>query len=304
MPHALIIGANGFSGRYLQRELLEHNWRVSCADITSGSKCMSCNLLEREEVKQLIAAIEPDAVVNLAGFSSVGQSWERPREAFELNLCATVNLLEVMRYAPKKARILLIGSSEQYGDADGIATEETPQSPTSPYAIAKQAQEQLALLYAKAYDMDICLTRTFNSIGAGQRDGFVLSDFASGIVRVERGLCDRLRVGNTAAIRCFTDMRDTVRAYRLILERGQKGQVYNVGAETPRSVGELLDMLIGMATVDIPVEVDPERIRACDPACLRCDHSLLTADTGWQPEIPIEQTLREILEHYRSRETL
>ncbi|MBE6753060.1 MAG: NAD-dependent epimerase/dehydratase family protein [Ruminococcaceae bacterium] len=300
IEHILVLGAAGFSGMHLCRELEQCGYRVTKADTLPRADCISSDLLDRAALDLLIVRYKPDAIINLAGFPSVGRSWQQPREAIDINLCAAVNLLEAVRHSGMPVRLLLIGSSEQYGDADGLVGEDTAQCPASPYAISKQAQEQLALLYHRVYGMDIVLTRTFNSIGPGQRKGFVMADLASGIVRIERGLQDKLPIGNTAAVRCFTDMRDTVRAYRLLVEKGVSGRVYNVGSDKPYSVQQLLDMLISLSGREIQTERDAARFRAADPRCVRCDHTLLTADTGWQCQYTTEQTLKDILQHFRA----
>ena len=171
--------------------------------------------------------------------------------------------------------------------------------PMNPYAVSKVAQEQLGRAYARAYGLRICMTRSFNHGGAGQRTGFMIPDFARGIVRVERGEEETLSVGNLASRRDFTHVKDIVRAYRLIAEKGRPGEVYNVGSGTTWSAGEVLDRMTAMASCPIPVRQDPARMRPSDTPVICCDHSKLTRDTGWEPVLPLDEILRDTLTYYR-----
>ena len=160
------------------------------------------------------------------------------------------------------------------------------------------------MLYARSYGMRIIATRSFNHGGAGQRQGFMIPDFAAGIVRVERGETPTLRVGNLAAWRDFTHVKDVVRAYRMLAEKGRSGEVYNVGSGKVWQVQDILEKMRGLAETPIPVEQDPARMRPSDTPVIRCDNSKLTGDTGWRPEHTLEEILKETLEWYRSAERL
>ena len=173
--------------------------------------------------------------------------------------------------------------------------------PQTPYAVSKLAQEELAKAYVRAYGMKICMTRSFNHGGAGQREGFLIPDFAAGIVRVERGLEKALWVGNLESRRDFTHVRDVVRAYRLLSEKGRPGEVYNVGSGRTYSAREILDGLLKMTDHVIPVKQDPAKMRPSDTPVICCDNTKLTKDTDWSPEIPLEQILMETLQHYRKK---
>jgi len=222
-----------------------------------------------------------------------------------LNVVASVNLLEAVRKVdPQGIRLVIVGSSDQYGNlgaAGASVREDMELKPQTPYAISKRAQEELAKLYARSYGMNICMTRSFNHGGAGQRTGFMIPDFASGIVKVERGEASELCVGNLASRRDFTHVKDVVRAYRLIAEKGRSGEVYNVGSGVTWSAQEVLDMLRGMAKCDIPVRQDPARMRPSDTPVICCDHSKLTRDTGWEPELGMENILQEVLSDLREK---
>ena len=172
--------------------------------------------------------------------------------------------------------------------------------PMNPYAISKAAQEQLGMAYAKSYGLRVCMTRSFNHGGAGQRPGFMIPDFASGIVRVERGEADAVSVGNLTSRRDFTHVKDVVKAYRLIAEKGKPGEVYNIGSGVTYSAQEVLDKLIGMAKCPVTVRQDPARMRPSDTPVICCDNRKLKKDTGWEPELGMEEILKETLEWYRS----
>jgi len=219
-----------------------------------------------------------------------------------MNVKGTLHLLEAVRKTDRPVRLLLVGSSEQYGarHTPGEAmSEEMPLCPQNPYGISKCTQEALGKLYADAFGMDIVMTRSFNHIGPDQPAGFVIPDLIQGIVSVERQEKDALPVGNLSVSRDFTDVRDVARAYRLLAERGEKGEVYNVGSGKMWGLRELLEKLLSMAKVPVPVKTDPERMRPSDMPYTLCDYRKLHAATGWTPQIEIEQTLLEMLEHFR-----
>ena len=216
----------------------------------------------------------------------------------------TANLLEAVRTAAPTARVLLVGSSDQYGvttaDISSI-TEDTPLQPRTPYGVSKCAQESLGMVYARTYGLAVCMTRTFSFGGAGQRKGFVLSDFASGIAAVEEGLAAELCVGNLDSERDFTHIKDVARAYRLICEKGVPGEVYNVGSGELHSIRAVLNGLLALSEKEIPVRQPTGKKRPTDVHGAPCCHDKLTAQTGWQPEIPFETILRDELEDWRVR---
>ena len=305
---ALITGSEGFVGRYLRQELESCGHTVVRADRVEGPGVRRVDLLDAPATEALLEQERPDWIFHLAGQADIGLSWRKPRLTFELNILAALHVLEALRKADRRGvRVVIVGSSDQYGalGADGQrVTEETPLRPSSPYAISKRAQEELAALYAGAYGLSVSMTRSFNHGGAGQRAGFMIPDFASGIVRIERGLQRDLSVGNLAARRDFTHVRDIVRAYRLIAEKGAPGEVYNVGSGVTWSAGEILDRLIALAKVPVPVRQDPARMRPSDSPVICCDHAKLTRDTGWEPELPLDRILTDTLEWFRSRPDL
>lgn len=299
---ALITGSRGFVGGYLRKELEASGYEVIGLDITEDQDTIQADLLNAKQVSNAIASVQPDVVFHLAGQASVAQSWKIPQKTVEVNVIGTINLMEAVRTVIAEIPMVLIGSSDEYGQlgAAGVSvSEEMELRPQTPYAVSKKAQEEIAQVYVQAHGMHICMTRSFNHGGPGQRTGFLIPDFASGIVAVERGEKDRLLVGNLSARRDFTHVRDVVRAYRLIAERGTPGTVYNVGAGKTYSAQEILDQLSAMAECPIPVEQDPSKMRPSDTPVICCDHSRLTRDTGWEPEISMETILQETLEEWR-----
>lgn len=243
-------------------------------------------------------------VFHLAGQPSVAQSWKIPQKTVELNVVAALNLMEAVRTENPNCRMVMVGSSDEYGNLGeaGVRVDEfIAARPQTPYAVSKKAQEEMAGVYVRAYGMWICMTRSFNHGGAGQAKGFLIPDFASGIVAVERGEAPCLRVGNLEARRDFTHVKDMVRAYRLIAEKGRPGEVYNVGSGTTHSAREILDRLRSMARCEIPVEQDPAKMRPSDTPVICCDHGKLTQDTGWEPEYELGAILQDALEDWRSR---
>ncbi len=302
---ALITGSEGFVGKYLRAELEANGYDVTGLDLVPGEKTVAVNLLEADRVEALLAELKPEVIIHLAGQPDVGRSWKIPAKTFEINVIAAVNLMEAMRKACPESRLVLVGSSDEYGrllEAGVSVSEETAVHPMTPYAISKIAQEQMGQAYARAYGMHICMTRSFNHGGAGQKTGFMIPDFCLGIVKAERGETDAVSVGNLASKRDFTHVKDVVRAYRLIAEKGRSGEIYNVGSGKTHSAGEILDRLIALSGSAVAVRPDPARMRPSDTPVICCDRSKLTRDTGWEPQLEIDDILRDTLEYYRARQ--
>lgn len=299
---ALITGSQGFVGGYLRRELEQNGYEVIGLDIQPGEKTVQADLLDAARLIGLIRELAPQAVFHLAGQANVAQSWSIPQKTVEVNVIAAINLMEAVRQATPRARMVLVGSSDQYGnlgETGKLVCETVETRPQTPYAVSKKAQEEMAQVYARAYGLHICMTRSFNHGGAGQREGFLIPDFAAGIVRVEKGIAESLRVGNLTARRDFTHVKDVVRAYRLIAEKGRSGEIYNVGSGVTCSAQEILDKLLAMAECPIPVEQDPAKMRPSDTPVICCDRGKLTRDTGWEPELPLNVILRDTMEWFR-----
>lgn len=301
---ALITGSQGFVGHYLRQELESNGYIVTGLDVQAGDNTIQVDLLDSEQVKAAIKAVAPDIVIHLAGQANVGLSWKIPQKTIQINLVGTINLMEAVREFNPSVRMVLVGSSDQYGNlgaAGADVSEDLLTKPQTPYAVSKKAQEEMAMVYVKAYGMNICMTRSFNHGGAGQREGFMIPDFAAGIVRVERGEATELRVGNLSARRDFTHVKDIVRAYRLLAEKGCAGEVYNVGSGKTASAQEILDQLREMARCPVPVSQDPAKMRPSDTPVICCNHDKLTKDTGWMPEYTLQDILQDTLAFYRNR---
>ena len=304
MKKALITGSSGFVGPYLRHELEQNGYSVTGLDLRGGENTIQADLLDAGQVRRVIREEVPDAVFHLAGQANVARSWAIPQKTVELNVIAALNLMEALRAERPDCRTVIVGSSDQYGnlgEAGRMVDERTPVRPQTPYAVSKMAQEEMARVYVRAYGLSICTTRSFNHGGAGQEKGFLIPDFASGITAVERGEDSCLRVGNLDAKRDFTHVKDVARAYRLLAEKGHSGEVYNVGSGITYSARQVLDKLLSMARCPIPVEQDPAKLRPSDTPVICCDHSKLTRDTGWQPELVMDQILSDVLADWRSR---
>jgi GDP-4-dehydro-6-deoxy-D-mannose reductase len=255
--------------------------------------------------RQLLEATQPDWIFHLAGQAFVGSSWADPWDTLETNLRAQINLLEAVRALSPAAHLLIIGSNEEYGriaPADLPLHEEVVLRPDSPYGVSKVGQDLLGQQYYFSYGLHIVRVRPFNHIGPRQNSKFVAPAFASQVAAIEAGRQSPIiRVGNLAARRDFTDVRDMVRAYVLALEHGHPGEVYNIGSGRSRGVQEILDTLLGLSNVAIRVEVDPARLRPSDVPEAVCDPRKFKACTGWEPTIAFEQTLHDLLDYERQQ---
>ncbi|NOR15180.1 MAG: NAD-dependent epimerase/dehydratase family protein, partial [Candidatus Aminicenantes bacterium] len=224
---------------------------------------------------------------------------------FSINSIGQINLFEAVLDLGLEPRIQIAGSSEEYGlesPEEVPMTEANPLRPLSPYAVSKVAQDMLGYQYFRSYGMHIVRTRGFNHTGPRRGDVFICSNFARQIVEIEKNLREPvIYVGNMEAKRDFTDVRDTVRAYWLSLEKGEAGEVYNIGTGTAFSIKEVLDMLLEKSTVDVKVEVDPKRLRPSDVQILLSDSSKFRQQTGWAPQIPFQQSLLDLLDYWRER---
>lgn len=303
MRNAIITGAMGFVGKFLRTEMAENGYNVIGVDIIQGQNHDEViDLLDSSAVNDLIKRVKPDVLVHLAGQANVGCSWKNPQKTFQINVIATINILEAIRQFSSATHTVIIGSSDQYGvllEAGRNVREDYHPAPASPYAVSKMAQEEIARIYASSYGLNICMTRSFNHSGAGQRQGFIIPDFAAGIARIEKGLSESLCVGNLDSFRDYTHVKDIVRAYRLIAEKGKPGEVYNVGSGIIHSGHDVLDGLCSLSKVKIKVVIDKNKMRPSDTPVICCNHDKLTSDTGWMPCIPFVQILSDVLDYYR-----
>jgi GDP-4-dehydro-6-deoxy-D-mannose reductase len=304
----LITGATGFVGTHL-RALLAHTrpeWAIAGTTLHNASTdpgLTPCDLQDTAAITALVQRTQPDAIIHLAGQSNVPISFADPEATLANNILGTLHLLDACRVHAKDAHLLIVSSNEVYGpvpEREQPITEGRPLRPGNPYAVSKAAQEMLALQYAQSYHLDVVVARPFNHIGPGQTDRFVVSAFARQVVEVERGVRTAVSVGNLDVARDFTDVRDVCRAYIALVERGARGGIYNIGQGASIQIGGLLDLLCRLAHVAVTVERDPARMRPSDAPVMLADTSRLRAATGWKPEIPLEQSLRETLDWWRA----
>jgi GDP-4-dehydro-6-deoxy-D-mannose reductase len=314
MTRILITGAGGFVGRHLIRQLQNTHpaaklfgvvlSNVDKPDI-GGIELLAADLLDARRVNEVMEQVRPDAIYHLAAQSSPRRSFQIPAETLQNNLVAQVNLFEACLALGIKPHILIVGSADAYGlvkPTDLPVTEQTPFRPTNPYAVSKAAQDLLGLQYFLSHKLPIIRARPFNHIGPGQREGFVATDFAMQVARIEANRQPpTVTVGNLSARRDFSDVRDVVRAYDLLMQSGTPGEVYNICTGQSRAVQAVLDTLISLSHVPIEVHVDPARLLPVDLPELRGDYSPLHAATGWEPVIPFERSLLDILNDWRSR---
>jgi GDP-4-dehydro-6-deoxy-D-mannose reductase len=298
----LVTGAAGFVGAYLACELAEMELvavdREPCAGF---ARSHVVDLLELERVAQVIADERPDHLVHLASVSSVGYSWKAPVDSFTNNTNIFLNVLECVRRHSPKTRILSVGSSEEYGivtQADLPLVETSPLRPVSPYAVARVAQEHLGDVYVRGYGLDIVATRSFNHVGAGQTDRFVVSAIGKQFAEIARGKRTELAVGTTTVIRDFLDVRDVVAAYRALLARGATGEVYNVCSGRGVSIADAIAMFARIAGVDPPTRTDPELVRPVENAIVVGSYAKLERAVGWRPRHALEASLRAVYEHW------
>lgn len=292
----LISGGAGFAGRHLLKRL-----RTEGKELLAPPK-EELDFCDANAVRGMVREAQPSAFFHLAAFSSPSLSWERPGEAILKNIEMTLNALEAVRHEVPEATVLLVGSGQIYGEPDVLpVTEDTPLKPANPYAVSKAACDMLGHQYAEAHGMRVVRMRPFNHAGPGQSEEYVVSSLARQIAAAEIAGRDEcvLRTGNPESARDFSDVRDVVRAYVLAAEVGPGA--FNVCSGSATSVAELVELAHANARVAVRHEVDPSRQRAHDAPMLYGSHGRLTSACGWQPEIPLEQTVSDTLEWWRQK---
>ena len=315
---ALITGITGFAGSHLADNLLAEQpevdifglrrWRSRTENIDhleGRIQLRDCDLRDAAAVQSVLAEVRPDYIFHLAAQSYVPASWRAPSETLTTNLLGQTNIFEAVRVQGLDPVIQIAGSSEEYGLVlpDEVPIKESnPLRPLSPYAVSKVAQDLLAYQYFKSYGMKTIRTRGFNHTGPRRGEVFVTSNFAKQIASIEAGLKEPIiRVGNLDAQRDFTDVRDMVRAYWLAVTQATPGEVYNLASGQAVTIRELLDRLLALSDSEVDVQVDPERLRPSDVEILLGDFSKFRSDTGWEPTIPLDQTLKDTLDYWRQK---
>ena len=305
---ALIFGIGGFVGRYLTSELQSHGYKVAGSDVMLGCdlddvEYYNGDLLDATFVEKVVEKTRPDAIINLAAISSVGASWKIPQTTMQVNVVGALNILEAAGKCAREAKILFIGSSEEYCAKDSSINENDPISANNPYGISKVAQEQFVECYRQRFGLKIHYVRPFNHTGVGQKDSFVLPSFCKQAASLEAaGEPGEIRVGNLTAKRDFSDVRDIARAYRMILESDDDRMIYNVGSGEAHGLDEMLEYIVSLCTVDVKIVVDQERYRPIDTPIVQCDNSLIREKLGWEPQYSIFDTLKEMYEYYLKNE--
>ena len=299
MSRVFITGASGFAGTHLVAACESAGDEVVPAPPSS-----SADLRDPAVARSLVADARPDVVYHLAARAHVGQSWDDPLGTLAANVAVTANVLDAVRFEAPDAVFVSVGSGEEYGPPETVpTTEDHPLRPQNPYAVSKASGGLAARFYADAYGLRVVHARAFNHSGPGQEPIYAIAAFAQQIARGLDAGEDPIRIetGNADTRRDYTDVRDIVRAYRLLAEHGSPGEVYNVCSGVTRSARELVAGLGEIAGVAVDHVVDPARVRAHEVMEIRGDASKLRGATGWEPAIPIDQTLADLLDDQRAR---
>ncbi len=315
MKKFLITGVSGFVGQHfidflesnrvkahvLGVDLAENKSVRDCTYVTQSFK--QIDLLCGHEIERVLFEFQPDYVLHLASYSSVAFSWKEPVLSFQNNMNVFLNLVETIRRLGLCTRMLSVGSSEAYGNINEDhlpLVEDASLDPVSPYAVARVSQELLSKVYAEAYGVDLIITRSFNHIGPGQKDIFVISSFARQIAEIKKqGLKNGvLSTGDLQIIRDFLDVRDVVRAYYLLLTKGKKGRVYNVCSGKGHALKTVVDELASIAGVEITTALNPAFVRPSDNRVIIGSNKRIYDDLGWTPDISLQQSLKDILNYW------
>jgi GDP-4-dehydro-6-deoxy-D-mannose reductase len=319
MEKYLITGFSGFVSRHFLEFLESRGTHSSVLGIDMHEpkfdlrkfrriKCgfESLDLMDDKRTQEVIYRFQPNYILHLASYSSVMYSWKNPAWSFQNNTNIFLNLLEVVRLLNLDARILSIGSSEEYGnvsDKELPLREEQPLRPVSPYAVARVSQEMLSRVYVNGYGMDVVITRSFNHLGPGQNELFVVSSFAKQVAEAsKKGLPSlEMKTGDLSIVRDFTDVRDVVRAYHLLLTKGSKGEVYNVCSGRGVTLASIVSQLSQKKRIAVTTLTDPKLVRPSDNRAIVGSNEKISAAVGWKPEIALEQSLDDILLDWETR---
>ena len=304
----LVTGAAGFAGSHLLEQLLRSHdqvagWTHSAAppaDHDGRVRWEQVDVLDRAAVRRSVSALQPSAIFHCAGLPQVAESWGNSGRSLKVNALGTHHLLEAVLESSRHSRVVVAGSALVYRPSTGALSEDDPIGPTDPYGLSKLAQEMLAV----RAETPVVATRPFNHIGPRQQPSFATSSFAKQIAEIEAGRREPvLLVGNLDARRDLTDVRDTVRGYEALADRGTPGVIYNICSGTAVRMGDVLERLLAMARVRVRVQQDPARMRPSDNPLVLGDPARIAADTGWRAEIPIERTLEDLLAWWRTQLT-
>jgi GDP-4-dehydro-6-deoxy-D-mannose reductase len=315
MKRILITGITGFVGKHLATYLhSKKSYEIigtyhsegslqALEEIKNNITVKQIDLQDKEATESLILEEKPDYIVHLAAQASAAKSFSDPVGTITNNITSEFSILDAIRKYSLKTRVLIISTGDIYGiikSSDIPVDEETPLRPGTPYAVSKIAQDYLSLQYHLAYKVNVVRMRPYNHVGPGQKEGYVISDFAKQIAEIEAGKKEPiLSVGNLNAGRDFTDVRDVVKAYELALQKGESGEVYNIGSGKSRKIADVLEQMLSLSSKKIEVKVDQTKFRPIDVPEIVCDYQKFHKLTGWKPEILFEETLENILDYWR-----
>ncbi len=293
---SLITGGRGFVGHWLADHLRDLGDEVIAID-------REVEITDPSALLEAMTAAAPDAVYHLAALTHVGQSWEEPLQVLEVNIIGTAAVLGAARQCGTDPRVLVTSSAEVYGAVTDPGQlplrEESPTAPLTPYAASKLAAEAVVAQAHLGHGQHVVTVRPFNHIGPGQTPNFAVAALAQRIVEADRRGAATIPVGNLSARRDFTDVRDVVRAYRLLIESGRPGEVYNVCSGRDVAIREIADGLLALAGTTLAFETDPSLVRPVEVPVLRGDPARLVQATGWKPELPLEETLADVLAYWQ-----
>jgi len=312
----LITGFTGFVSKFLLEYLSQISEPIEIIGLSRSQeepvhynhlriRTYQLDLKNAQLVREIISSVRPDYIIHLASESSVAYSWQNPIESFQNNTNIFLNIVEAVRASGIKCRILSIGSSEEYGivNPDTLPLLESHElNPISPYAVARVSQEMLSKIYAKGYGLDIIITRSFNHIGPGQKESFVVSSFAKQIAeRKINKIVEPIEVGNVSIVRDFLDVRDVVKAYMYLLHKGVQGEVYNICSGVGYTLEEILIKLLNLSSLRISYSIKPELVRPSDNPIIIGSNEKIRNITDWKPEISIDNSLKDILDYWLKR---
>lgn len=310
---SLIIGATSFSGRYMCEFLQSKgeefvgtalSLREELADKTAG-RLTEMDLLDLPTLVQVLKEVQPAYIFNFAAQSSVELAWKNPGMTVEVNVNGALNLFQAIRQAQIDPTVILIGAGEEYGRVDfqQLPTSEAQRlAPGNIYAATKACQTMMAQIYHKAYGLKLIVARTFNIIGPGQSDHFAVSNFCHQAALIEKGAVEPvLHVGNMNIERDFTDIRDVVRAYWMLAEKGVPGEVYNVGRGEAMAIRTVVEQIQKQLGARFSLQVDRDRMRPVDTPKIQSSIQKIRDDVGWEPEISMEKTVQDMLNYWRAK---
>lgn len=305
----LVTGANGFVGKHLTSELLNRNHEVLAGvrdrsgEGITGAKKVYVDITDSTCIETILKEMNVDAIIHLAGQSKVSDAWNLPVTTFEVNTLATIQLIQLIGEISPRTKLITVGSSEEYGLSGKYhkkINETTPCLPQNPYASSKLAAGEVGLQLAKKHNLSLIHVRPFNHFGPGQEEGFVISDFSAQIAQIEYGFVEPVMyVGDLSSQRDFTDVRDIVRSYALLLERELETGIYNVSSGIPRKIEDILKNLVSLSKCEINIQVDPQKFRPSEVPSFTGDSSKLWESVKWRPEIDFYDSLKETLNWWR-----